>query len=77
MKNLSNQGTHRRAYINTLKTGNAEWADFSCLPAGLTSAGAARSVGNARKAIALLALAASRSAPADVNAISFYGVNRP
>ncbi|PAT35138.1 transcriptional regulator [Vandammella animalimorsus] len=50
MKNRSDQGARRRAYVDTPKTGNAERSDFSCLPQGLGPAGAAHSVGNPRKA---------------------------
>jgi len=40
MKNSSNQGARRRTYVDTSKTGNAEWADFSYLPEGLRPQGA-------------------------------------
>jgi|GEM_PF-2646935 len=42
MKNSSNQGARRSAYVDTDKTGNAEWADFSYLPEGLEPQGAAK-----------------------------------
>jgi len=77
MKNSSNQGARRSAYVDTDKTGNAEWVDFSCLPEGLRPQGAVRCVGHAHKVPTLLALAALRSAPCGRNAISFDSVNRP
>jgi len=77
MKNSSNQGARRSAYADTDKTGNAEWADFSCLPEGLRPKGAARCVGNAHKVPTLFALVALRSAPFGFNALPFYSVNRP
>jgi len=77
MKNSSNQDARRRTYVDTFKTGNAEWADFSCLPFGLKPKGAACCVGNAHKVLTLFALAALRSAPFGLNALPFYRVNRP
>jgi len=77
MKNLSNQGARRRAYVDTFKTGNAGWANFSFLPEGLKPQGADRCVGNAHKVPTLFALAVLRSAPCGSNAIPFYSVNRP
>ncbi|RZS33828.1 hypothetical protein [Corticibacter populi] len=77
MESLSNQDTRRSAYVDTRKTGNAEWADFSWHPAGLEPERAARSVDNPRKAYGLAAVAASRSAPPGSNAISSDSVDRP
>lgn len=77
MKNRSDQGAGRRAYVDTPKTGNAERGDFSCLPEGLGPARAAHGVGNPRKASSLAAVAALCSTPAGPNAISLQRVNRP
>jgi len=77
MKNSSNQGARRSAYVDTDKTGNAEWADFSCLPEGLRPQGANRCVSNAHKVPTLFALAFLRLAPCGLNAISFCSMNRP
>jgi len=77
MKNSSNQGARRSAYVDTDKTGNADWADFSCLPEGLEPQGANRCVSNAHKVPTLFALAFLRLAPCGSNAISFCSVNRP
>jgi len=77
MKNSSNQGARRRTYVDTFKTGNAEWTDFSCLPFGLKPKGAVRCVGNAHKVPTLFALAVLRSAPFGFNALPFHSVNRP
>jgi len=78
MKNSSNQGARRSAYVDTDKTSNAEWADFSYLPEGLEPQGANRCVGNAHKVPTLFALSQPlRSAPCSSNAISFFSMNRP
>jgi hypothetical protein len=63
MKNLTDPGAGRRAYVDTGKPGNTEPADFSWLPAGLGLEPAARG--------------AWRSAGSRPNAISLIWVNRP
>jgi hypothetical protein len=77
MKNLFDQGAWRRAYVHTRKAGNAERADFSCLPAGLVPELAACGVAHPRKALSLAAVRALHSASSGANAISFCSVNRP
>jgi len=77
MKNLTDPGAGRRAYVDTGKPGNAEPADFSWLPAGLGLKPAARGVAPARKALSLAARGAWRSAGFRPNAISLIWVNRP
>jgi len=77
MKNLTDQGAGRRAYVDTRKHGNAEQADFSWLPTGLGLEPAARGVAHPRKALSLAAVGALRSAGSSPNAISLIRVNRP
>ena len=77
MKNLFDQGAWRSAYVDTRKTGNAERADFACLPAGLGPELAACGVAHPRKALSLAAVGAWHSASSGPNAISLNSVNRP
>ncbi len=77
MKNLLDQGAWRSAYVDTRKTGNAERADFSCLPAGLGPELAACGVARPRKALSLAAARALHSASSGPNAISLNRVSRP
>ncbi len=77
MKNLIDQGAWRSAYVNTSKTGNAERADFSCLPAGL---GPELTECKARAGARLYALrgrATLQAASSGPNAISLSSINRP
>ncbi|HWK62867.1 MAG TPA: hypothetical protein VNT00_15700 [Eoetvoesiella sp.] len=77
MKNLTDPGAGRSAYVDTDKPGNAEPAVFSWLPAGLGLKPAARGVTSPRKALSLAAGGAWRSAGFSPNAISLIWVNRP
>ena len=77
MKNLFDQGAWRRAYVHTRKAGNAERADFSCLPAGLEPELAACGVAHPHKALSLAAVGALHSTSSGPNAISFNSINRP
>ncbi|CAM5293225.1 hypothetical protein [Eoetvoesiella caeni] len=77
MRNLIDQGAGRSAYVDTRKTGNAEQADLSWLPAGLGLEPAAHCVAHPRKALSLAAVGALRSASSSPNAISLTSINRP
>ena len=77
MKNLSEQGAWRCAYVHTRKTGNAGQADFSCLPEGLGLSAADRCVVHPRKTLSLAAVDALRSTAPRPNAIPLISVNRP
>lgn len=77
MRKSTNQGARRSAYVDTHKAGNAEWAAFSCLPAGLGLQRAARGVAHPRKAGSLAAVGALRPALCSPNVISFHHIGRP
>ncbi len=77
MKNLTDPGAGRRAYVDTDKPGNAEPAGFSWLPAGLGLEPAVRGVAPPRKALSLAAGGALRSAGSSPNAISLIWVTGP
>ncbi|MDR5170608.1 hypothetical protein IHQ56_02145 [Methylobacillus flagellatus] len=76
MKHLSNQGARCSTYVDTHKTGNAEWANVSCLPVGLKREKAVHGVTNARKALSLAVLGVLRPAFSRSNAIPLISIDR-